>query len=256
MILHAAPEVLRRVAAVPGGVGGDPAADDHRLRRGLSEADDLGVEADRDADVVGAGLEEHQLIALRTELVRLLRCVDLVDVVLDRGGRHRGAEHVDVRAEVRRVAGGRPAGQGPGLVGVAGAGPDLGLEVALRRRSRCRRGTCRMRGSAVRRWTGAPTPEPRCRCRCKGRRWSCPSVVCRRAALTSRHLPRTWRVLPAATVHCCALVPLQVYTWIGLKFAVLADRSSRHIPSDPVIDPVATAVAAVAAVAVVAACAW
>ena len=30
------------------------------------------------------------------------------------------------------------------------------------------------------------------------------------AALTSRHLPRTWRVLPAATVHCCALVPLQV----------------------------------------------
>ena len=126
-VLHAAPEVLRRVPAVPGGVGVDPAAGDHRLRRALPEADDLGIEADRHGDVVGAGLE-HQLIALRAELVRLLRGVDLVDVVLDRGGRHRGAEHVDIRAEVRRVAGRRrPAGQGPLLVGGVGAGPDLDL---------------------------------------------------------------------------------------------------------------------------------
>ena len=61
----------------------DPAAGDHRLGRVLPEADDLGVEADRDADVVGARLE-HQLIALGAELVRLLRVVDRVDVALDR----------------------------------------------------------------------------------------------------------------------------------------------------------------------------
>ena len=103
-VLHAAPEVLRRVPVVPGRVGVDPAAGDHGLRRALAEADDLGVEADRDDDVVRAGLE-HQLIALRAELVRLLRVVDRVDVVLDRRGRHRGVEHVHVRAEVRRVAG-------------------------------------------------------------------------------------------------------------------------------------------------------
>src|SRR5215469_4144244 len=65
-------------------------------------------------------------------------------------------------------------------------------------------------------------------------------------ALTSRHLPSTCRVLSDATVHCWALVPLQVYTWIGLKSAVLAERSSRHRPWYPVTGPVGG----------VAACAW
>src|SRR5258708_7805162 len=54
----------------------------------------------------------------------------------------------------------------------------------------------------------------------------------------SMHLPRAWRVLPAATVHCCAPVPLHVYTCTGVKFALLAPRTSTHRPPYPVIAPV------------------
>jgi hypothetical protein len=108
-----------------------PLAGDDRLCRALAQADDLGVEADRERHVVRAGLE-HQLIALRAELVRLLRVVDRVDVVLDRRGRHRRGEHVDVRAEVRGAArrrrgAGRRRRQRPLLVGAVRAGPDLHL---------------------------------------------------------------------------------------------------------------------------------
>src|SRR5436305_2101351 len=50
------------------------------------------------------------------------------------------------------------------------------------------------------------------------------------------HLPSTCRVLPATTtVHCCAPVPLHVYIWIGLRLAVLDERSSRHRPPYPVM---------------------
>src|SRR6201996_9631772 len=57
--------------------------------------------------------------------------------------------------------------------------------------------------------------------------------------LMSMHLPSACSVLPAwTTVHCCALVPLQVYTWTGVKFAVFAPRTSTHRPPYPVIWPV------------------
>src|ERR1022692_936267 len=49
--------------------------------------------------------------------------------------------------------------------------------------------------------------------------------------LMSMHLPKACSVLPAwTTVHCWALVPLQVYTWTGVKFALLAPRTSTHRP--------------------------
>ena len=49
--------------------------------------------------------------------------------------------------------------------------------------------------------------------------------------LMSKHLPSACRVLPAwTTVHCWALVPLQVYTWTGVKLAELAPRTSTHRP--------------------------
>ncbi len=54
---------------------------------------------------------------------------------------------------------------------------------------------------------------------------------------TSRHLPSVCRVLFDSTVHCCALLLLQVKTWTGLKSVVEALRSSRHRPWYPVAGP-------------------
>ncbi len=205
-VLHAAPEVRRRVPAAPGRVGEDPAAGDHRLGRVLPEADDLGVEADRDADVVGAGLE-HQLIALGAELVRLLRVVDRVDVVLDRRGRHRGGEHVDVRSRSSACCpwAAPPLGSVHCWLALSAQAqictwvpeppkpvssrhlPELGLSSSP---LDCGTQTWAPVPLQVYRSTRVPLAVP--------------------APLTSRHMPSTCRVLPAATVHCCALVPLQV----------------------------------------------
>src|SRR5450756_151947 len=50
--------------------------------------------------------------------------------------------------------------------------------------------------------------------------------------LMSMHLPSARRVLPACTtVHCCALLPLHVYTWTGVKFAEFAPCTSTHSPA-------------------------
>src|ERR1700729_738921 len=49
------------------------------------------------------------------------------------------------------------------------------------------------------------------------------------------HLPRAWSVPWLSTVHCWALVPLQVNISTGVKSAVPAPRTSTHSPSTPVI---------------------
>ena len=64
-----------------------------------AEADDFGVEADRDVDVVVAGKKE-QGVALGAELVVLLDGVDLVDLRLNVGGGHGGTEDQYVGTEV------------------------------------------------------------------------------------------------------------------------------------------------------------
>ncbi len=56
-----------------------------------AEADDLGIEADGDVDVVFAGQEE-QGVAGGAEFAVLLDRVDLVDLGLDGSGGHGGIE--------------------------------------------------------------------------------------------------------------------------------------------------------------------
>jgi len=60
-----------------------------------------------------------------------------------------------------------------------------------------------------------------------------------RRPLDVQALAQYLQAVADVTVHCCAFVPLQVYTWIRLELAVLAPRSSRHKPSYPAIGPVA-----------------
>ncbi len=80
---------------------------------GGAEAEDLGVEADGDVDVVLAG-EEEEGVAFGAELVAALRGVDLVDLGLDRRRGHGRLEDEDVGAEVRGDSGGRNRRTGNG----------------------------------------------------------------------------------------------------------------------------------------------
>jgi hypothetical protein len=63
--------------------------------------------------------------------------------------------------------------------------------------------------------------------------------ICRRVPLAelgpvaSRHLPEPvlTRLPLAPTVHACAAVPLQSYSWIFVPLAVPAEVTSMHLPS-------------------------
>jgi len=64
-----------------------------------AQSDCLRVEADRNIDVIVAG-QKQKCIALRAELVVPLDGIDLIDLPLDVGRRHRRTEDGDIRAEV------------------------------------------------------------------------------------------------------------------------------------------------------------